>query len=169
MNKFEKLNNDIQELGKRLSDNQDLCRLIHYPQPQPFEQQPVNGKREVLHKRLLLFSPKLPLAKETGTYVSVRVPRFAPSRDGFYMASIICFDVYSHNEVREIYYYDSKGNPVRGDRPVLILSKIDEIMQDFDLGVGKSKLDRVDEISNSDARFSGYSAWYLDVDFRKRW
>ena len=45
--------------------DQDLCKLIHYPNTHPLDQPDINGYNTILDKRLLLFTPKIPLAGET--------------------------------------------------------------------------------------------------------
>lgn len=168
MGRLEKLNNDIQELANKILDNQDICKLIYYPSNNPLEQPAVNGKQYILDERLLTFTPKLPLAEDTGTYVSIRTPRLKPTKDDYYIVSMLCFDVYCHKDIRSIYYKDSKGDFKKGDRAILILDKIENTMKDIELSVGKNKLDAISEIANSNAIFSGYTAGYIDVDFRHR-
>ena len=71
MGRFKKLNDDVRKLGEMILQDQDLCKLIYYPDDNPLEQPNINGRRTILGDRLLLFTPKLPLAKEEGTFVSI--------------------------------------------------------------------------------------------------
>ena len=61
MGRFAKLNNDIQQLGLKMLENQDICKLIYYPDSQIIDKPDVDAD-EILHKRLFLFTSKLPLA-----------------------------------------------------------------------------------------------------------
>lgn len=170
MRRFEKLNNDIQELGQRLIANQDLCKLLYYQQNNPLDLPEISGKSHILNKKILLFTPKLPLATATDVYMTVRVPKMRPSsKDGYYIVSMLSFDIYCHRDIREIYYTGTDGNMAKGDRSILLLDKVDEVMKNVDTSIGKCKLHEISEIYNSDATFSGYSAIYIDLDFRNAW
>mgnify|MGYP006878638441 CR=1 FL=1 len=167
MGRFEKLNDDIQALADKILEDQDLCKLIHYPDNNPLDQPNVNGKRHILDKRLLLFTPKIPLAEEQGTYVLIRVPNFRPSNGGYYISSLLLFDVYVHEGTRVVYYTDNKGNEKKGDRVMLILDRIEKIMEDLGIGIGQDNLNGGGEVANNNATFTGHSIGYVNVDFRK--
>ena len=166
MGRFEKLNRDIRGLAEKMLEDQDLCKLIHYPDANPFSQPDINGKKELLDKRLLLFAPKFPIAKEVGSYVSIRAPRFYPSRGGYYVVSLLCFDIFIHEKSREIFYLDKNGNVEKGNRALIIMDKIEDIMSKSKIGIGENNLEPIVEITNNNATFSGYSLGYKDVDFR---
>lgn len=168
MGRFEKLNDDIRQLADKILENQDLCKLIYYPDSDPLDQSSVNGKREILDKRLLLFTPKLPLAKETGTFVIIRPSPMRPSKGEYYIKTTLRFYIYCHKDIRDIYYYDSYGDDKKGDRALLIVDKIEEFMQNIGLSIGKENFGGVDEIANNDSTFSGYVVSYFDVDFRNQ-
>lgn len=164
MGRFEKLNDDIQALADKILDDQDLCKLIYYTNNDPLDQPDINGKRHILDKRLLLFTPKIELASTEGTYVLIRVPNFRPSKGGYYISSLLLFDVYVHKDIKTIYYSDGK----RGDRAMLILDRIEKIMEDLDIGIGQDNLNGGGEVANNNATFSGHSISYANVDFRNQ-
>lgn len=168
MGRLKKLNDDIHELANIILEDQDLCKLIYYPDSNPLDKPDINGKKYILDKRLLPFTPKLPMVEETGSYVTIRTPRLKPTKDEYYIVSMLCFDVYCHKDIRPIYYKDDKGNVKKGDRAILIMDKIESIMKDVELSIGKCTLDTIAEIANTKAIFSGYTAGYIDVDFRRR-
>lgn len=170
MGRFEKLNQDIRQLAEKILEDQDLCKLIYYPDNNPLDpsQPAVNGKREIMDKRLILFRPKLPLATETGTYVTIIPSRMRPSKGEHYINTLLTFRIYCHEEIRTIYYYDGNRNVKKGDRPLIIADKIMELMDTVNFSIGKPNLDIVDVISNNDSTFSGYVIGYSDVDFRNQ-
>lgn len=163
MGRFEKLNDDIRQLANKILDNQDLCKLIHYPDSNPLDMPRVNGRSDILDKRLLLFRPKLPLATETGTYVTIRATSMRSSKGDYYIKTVLRFFVYCHEEARSVHYGEGK----KGDRALLIVDKIEEFMESINFGIGKENFGGVDEVANNDATFSGYVVSYLDVDFRR--
>lgn len=171
MGRFAKLNKDINKLAEKIMQDQDLCKLIYYPNTHPLEKPDINGEG-ILDKRLLLFTPKIPLAGESeetqddGTYVMIRPTRMTPSRGGYFIISLLIFDIYCHKDVRDIYYKDEdSGDIVKGDRALLIMDKIMGIMDDMDIGIGKDNIDRAEEVSNRNTTFSGYAIGYVNVDF----
>ncbi len=170
--RFAKLNTDIQKLADRIMEDQDLCKLIYYPHSRPLDQPDVNGYNTILDKRLLLFTPKIPLAGEKeetqddGTYVMIRPTRLKPTRGGHYIVSLLIFDIYCHKDIRVIYYKDDNGKTIKGDRALLIMDKIEDIINSVDIGIGKDNLDEVGEIYNRNVTFSGYGIGYVNVDFR---
>lgn len=168
MGRFEKLNDDIQLLADKILADQELCKLIHYPDNNPLDQPNVNGKRHILDKRLLLFTPKIPLAEEQGTYVLIRVPNFRPTKGGYFISSLLLFDVYTHSKSKVIYYTDENGNEKKGDRVMLILDKIDKVMEGLGIGIGQDNLNGGGEVANANATFSGHSIGYANVDFRNQ-
>ena len=166
MGRFKKLNDDVRKLGEMILQDQDLCKLIYYPDDNPLEQPNINGRRTILGDRLLLFTPKLPLAKEEGTYVSIRPSRFKPTKGGYFIVSLLCFYIYCQKDIRPIMYKDKEGNIKTGDRVILIMDRIEEIMNNVNFSVGKDNLYDITEIANNNATFSGYVMGYEDVDFR---
>ena len=168
MGRFEKLNDDIQALADKILEDQDLCKLIYYPDNNPLDQPIVNGKRHILDKRLLLFTPKIELADTVGTYVLIRVPNFRPSKGGHYISTLLLFDVYVHSKIQVIYYKDSEGNSKKGDRAMLILDRIEKMMESMDIGIGQDSLNGGGEVANNNATFSGHSIGYANVDFRNQ-
>lgn len=166
--RFEKLNEDVRQLAEKILEDQDLCKLIHYPDNNPLDQPNINGGKAILDERLLLFTPKIPLANETGTYVIIRPTSMRASKGEYYIKTILRFFIYCHKDIRDIYYYDSNGNSKKGDRALLIIDKIEEFMDNIDFSIGKANFGGVDEIANSDATVSGYVVSYKDVDFRNR-
>lgn len=168
MGRFEKLNDDIRQLAEKILEDQDLCKLIHYPDNNPLDMPKVNGKKDILDKRLLLLAPKFPLATEVGSYISIRVPISRPSSGGSYIASLLYFDIFVHEKSRDVYYKDKDGNVKYGNRAKVIEDRIETFMSSINIGVGKPSLDGSYEISNNDATFSGYSLRYKDVDFRNQ-
>lgn len=169
MGRFEKLNDDIRLLADRILSNQDLCRLIHYPDSSPLSTDlvNVNGKRDVMDKRLILFRPKLPLPEETGSYLNIRTTSMRSSRGDYYIRTVLGFCIYCHNNVRDIWYEDSAGNMKKGDRALLIIDRIEGIIKDIGIGIGDENFGGVEEIANRDSSFAGYALSYLNVDFRK--
>ena len=169
MGRFAKLNDDIQILARRILDNQDLCKLLYYPDTYPLEQPDLSRvkSRGLLYKRLLLFTPKLPLATTVGSYIMIRVPRGRPLKGGEFLASLLVFDIYCHDEARNIRFKDVDGIEKAGDRVIMIADKIEEIMNDMSLSIGNDNMDGWSEVSNKEALFNGYSIGYVDVDFRK--
>ncbi|MGJ0846632.1 hypothetical protein ACR77J_08080 [Tissierella praeacuta] len=173
MGRFEKLNDDIQALADKILEDQELCKLIHYPENNPLDQPDINGQRHILNKRLLLFTPKIPMAdtsnntQDNGTYITIRPTRLRPTNGGYYIVSLLCFDIYCHKNIRPIYYVDENGIKKNGDRAILIMDRIEKFMDGIDLSIGKNNLDGIIEIMNSNATFSGYTLGYKDVEFRK--
>lgn len=166
MERSERLNEDIRELSEKILADRDLCKLIYHSNENALDERTVNGKAEILDKRLLLLSPKLPLATEVGSYVAIRVPISKPSKGGHYIASLLYFDIFVHEKSRNVYYKDKNGKIRVGNRAKIIESKIGAIMDSINFSVGKPELDGSYEISNNDVTFSGYSLRYKDVDFR---
>lgn len=172
--RFAKLNTDIQKLADRIMEDQDLCKLIYYPNTHPLDQPDINGENTILDKRLLLFTPKIPLAGENegtqddGTYVMILPKVIDPTRGGHYMVTRLHFDIFCHKDIRNIYYKDDSGNIDRGDRALLIMNKIEGIMQGANIGIGEDNLGQSEIIANRNTTFSGYSLWYLNVDFRNQ-
>jgi len=166
MGRFEKLNQDVRQLAEKILEDQDLCKLIYHPDNNPLDMPNVNGKKEIIDKRLILFRPKLPLADEVGTYVIVRPTLMRSIKGEHYIRTTLRFFIYCHEKVRDIHYYDADGNDKKGDRALLIVDKIEKFMDSVNFSIGKENFGGVDEIANNDATFSGYVVSYLDVDFR---
>lgn len=167
MGRFAKLNNDIQQLGLKMLENQDICKLIYYPDSQIIDKPDVDAD-EILHKRLFLFTSKLPLAAEQGTYVMIRPYRFRPSGGGHFIISLLCFDIYTHQDARRIVFKDSKGELLSGDRILMIMDKIDEFMNSNGIGISinKDNLDGSSEVESRNAEFAGFTLAYRDISFR---
>ena len=172
MGRLGKLNRDIRLLGDIILENQDLCKLIHYPHTHPFDQPEINGENTILDKRLLLFTPKIPLrgrdeeTQDDGTYVSIRPVRFRPSQGNQYIISLLIFDIFCQQNIRTIYYMED-GKLVKGDRALLIMDKLVDIMDEIQTGIGKDALDSTEEIMNRNATFSGFRLSYTNVDFKQ--
>lgn len=172
MGRLSKLNTDIRLLTDKILENQDLCKLIYYPNKYPLSQPDINGYETILDKRLLPFTPKIPLrgkdedTQDDGTYVSIRPIRFRPSRGNQYIVSILVFDIYCEKDIRAVYYEEDERE-VKGDRALLIMDKIIDIMDETQIGIGKDTMNIVEEIYNRNATFSGYRLGYTDVDFKK--
>ena len=167
MGRFEKLNDDMQMLADKILADQDLCKLIHYPDNNPLDQPDVNPEI-IRDERLLSFISKIELADKVGTYVLIRVPNFRPSKGGYFISSLLLFDVYTHSKSKVVYYTDSQGNRKKGNRVMLILDRIDDIMASLGAGVGQDSLNGGGEVANSNATFSGHSIGYANVDFRNQ-
>ena len=173
ISRFKKLNSDIQFLANRMMEDQELVKLIHYPHQYPLKQPAISGYKNVLDKRLLLFTPKIPLAgedtntQEDGTYVMVRPFRINPSRGGYYAISLLVFDIYCQKDIRTIYYKDEDGDEVKSDRALMIVDRIENVMKDTGIGIGEDSMDVMEEISNRNMTFSGYRMGYVNVDFRR--
>ena len=167
MGRFAKLNNDIQQLGLKMLENQDICKLIYYSDSQIIDKPDVDAD-EILHKRLFLFTSKLPLAAEQGTYVMIRPYRFRPSGGGHFIISLLCFDIYTHQDARRIVFKDSKGELLSGDRILMIMDKIDEFMNGNGIGISinKDNLDGSSEVESRNAEFAGFTLAYRDISFR---
>ena len=174
MGRLEKLNDDVQMLVDKIIADQDLCKLIYYPQNNPLDQPDINGYSRILdpddkkEKRLLVLTQKIPLAAKEGTYLLIRVPNFRPTKGGHYIKSVFLFDVYTHIETKDVYYTDAEGNPKKGDRALLILNRIEEIMDGLGIGIGQDDLNGGGEVANANATFSGHSIGYANVDFRNQ-
>lgn len=170
MGRFEKLNDDIQELADKILADQDLCKLIYYSENNPLEQPNVNGKKFILDKRLLLFTPKIPLAEGQGTYVTILPTNITlvPNSGNQFVRCLLVFDIYSHQDVRSIYYKDIQNNEKVGDRVILIMDRIEKIMENTGFSIGNSELSSARVISNNNATFSGYEISYKDFDFKSR-
>lgn len=168
MGRFAKLNDDIQELGLKVLMNQDLCKLIHYPDMNPLDQPNINGQREILDKRLLLFTHKIPLVETEGTYVLIRPDNFKSSKGGYYLSCSLLFEVYTHESIRKITYKDEDGNIKKGDRVILILDKIEEFMKTVDFSIGDNDFLNGGSLGNRDSLFTGFGIAYRDVDFRNQ-
>jgi hypothetical protein len=169
MGRFEKLNDDMQMLADKILADQDLCKLIHYPDNNPLDQPDVNPEI-IRDERLLLFTPKIPLAEEQGTYVIVLPTNIAlvPNSGNQFIRCLLVFDIYSHQNIRNVYYKDKQQNDKKGDRVILIMNKIEEIMKNIGFSIGDSELNGARIISNSNATFSGYEISYKDFDFKSR-
>lgn len=145
-------------------DDDDLCKLIYYTENNPLNQDAINGEKHLSDKRLLTFRSKIPLAASEGVYVLVRVPNMRPSSGGgYYISSLLVFDIYCHVDIKTI--YDRNGNKM--DRTLLIASRIEQIMKELDIGIGKDSFNGGGEVSNNDGTFQGFSMGYVNVDFRR--
>lgn len=168
MGRFEKLNDDIQSLADKVLENQDLCKLIYYSETSPIDMPVVNGKRDVMNKRLLLFTPKFPLIEEVGTFVTIRpTPMNVVGSEQFIRTNLVV-SVFCHKKARRIRYRDSNGITKYGDRAILIVDMIAKEFEKVNTSIGKNSLKNIYEITNSDSTFSGYNMMYEDIDFRKR-
>jgi len=171
MGKFAKLNDDIQILARKVIDNQELSKLLYYPDTYPLEQPDLSTRkrRELLYDRLLLFTPKIPLADEVGSYVMIRVPKGRPIGGGYYIASLLLFDIYTHVDSRYIRFKDVNGKDKAGDRALMIADEIEGFMDNMRLSIGENGLHGFNDIANTDSSFSGYQLGYEDIDFRKQY
>lgn len=166
MNRFIRLNQDIQNLGVRLLEDGDIRKLIYYPDTQLINKPDVDID-DILHKRLLLFTSKLPLAVEKGTYVMIRPFRFGPSDSGQFIITLLCFDIYVHQSIRRVVFEDNNGEILSGDRVLLLMGMIDSFMsKGVNFNVGRENLDGSTEIDSRNAEYAGYTLAYRDVDFR---
>lgn len=168
MGRLEKLNDDIRHLADEVLNDEELCKFIHYPNNNPLDKPIVNGKKAILDKRLLLFTPKIPLATETGTYVIIRPTNIRAIKGDYYLKTTLRFFIYCHESIRDIYYYDENGNDKKGDRAILIADRIERFMDTVGFSIGKEDFGGVDEVGNNDSTFTGYVLSYKDVDFRSQ-
>lgn len=166
MNRFIKLNQDIQNLAVKLLEDVDVRKLIYYPDAQLVDKPDVEID-DILHKRLLLFTSKLPLAVEKCTYVMIRPFRFRPSDGGQFVITYLCFDIYVHQDIRRVVFEDNNGEILSGDRVLLLMGMIDSFMsKGVNFNVGRENLDGSTEIDSRNAEYAGYTLAYRDVDFR---
>lgn len=166
MNRFIKLNQDIQNLAVKLLEDVDVRKLIYYPDTQLVDKPDVEID-DILHKRLLLFTSKLPLAVEKCTYVMIRPFRFRPSDGGQFVITYLCFDIYVHQDIRRVVFEDNNGEILSGDRVLLLMGMIDSFMsKGVNFNVGRENLDGSTEIDSRNAEYAGYTLAYRDVDFR---
>ncbi len=166
MNRFIKLNQDIQNLAVKLLEDVEVRKLIYYPDTQLVDKPDVEID-DILHKRLLLFTSKLPLAVEKCTYVMIRPFRFQPSDGGQFVITYLCFDIYVHQGIRRVVFEDNNGEILSGDRVLLLMGMIDSFMsKGVNFNVGRENLDGSTEIDSRNAEYAGYTLAYRDVDFR---
>ncbi len=166
MGRFAKLNNDIQQLGWKMLENQDICKLIYYNNSQIIDKPDVNID-EILHKRLFLFTSKLPIAVKEGTYVMIRPYRFKLSKGGYFVVSLLCFDIYVHQDARRVVFQDKNGELLTGDRVLMLMDKIDEfIYGGSGLGIGEDNFDGAEEINTRNNEFAGFTLAYKNIDFK---
>lgn len=168
MGRFLKLNNNIQILGMKMLQDQDLCKLIYYSDTEIINKPNVDPD-DILHKRLLLFTSKLPLADQTGTYVNIRPYRFNPNNSGHFIISLLCFDIYVHQDIRRVIFKDDNNKFISGDRALVIMDKIDSFMNSNknNVCVSKANLDGGAEIDTRNAVFAGFTLGYKDISFRQ--
>ena len=163
MRRFEKLDHDIQFLIDKMLEDEDLCKLIHYPDKYPLSKPSLNWEKHLYDKRLFSLRNKMPLAAKEGSYILVRIPNYRSSKGGHYISSMLLFDVYCHVNTKTV--YDNEGN--RRDRALMIIDRIESIMENLGIGIGEDNLNGGGEVSNQDGTFQGCSVGYVNVDFRK--
>lgn len=165
--RFEKLNDDIQELALQVLRNQNLCKLIYYPDiDNPLGKPDIRGERLISDKKVILFNHKMPLTERGRTYLIIRPDNFRPSRGGAYIKCSLIFEVYSSEDIRSI-TYDKDGELKSGDRVLLILNEIDNIMQESDISIGENNFISGGSAGNRNSSITGFGLQYNDVDFRK--
>lgn len=167
MGRFAKLNNDIQQLGLKMLENQDICKLIYYKDAKIIDKPDVDSSK-ILNKRLFLFTSKLPMTPTEKTYVMLRPLKFRPSKGGYFVVSLLCFDIYVHQNVRRVVFKNKNGEIESGDRALMLMDKIDEFMNSNKNGVcvSKDNLDGASEIDTRNAEFAGFTLAYRDISFR---
>lgn len=165
--RFEKLNDDIQKLATQVLQNQNLCKLIYYPDTDDIFTKPdIRGNQLIQDKKVILFNHKMPLVERGKTYLLIRPDNFRPSQGGHYIKCSLVFEAYSAEDIRNI-TYEKDGNIENGDRVILILNEIDNIMQNLNISIGENNFVSGGSIGNRDSAMTGYGVVYNDVDFRK--
>lgn len=162
-NKFEKLNRDIYNLAKKMLEDQELCKLIHYSGQFPLTQPDISGTRLLLGKKVLPFKSKIPRPDEQGTYILIRPENIRGSKGGNLISSQLVFEIYTSETDGDV--YDEDGDIA--DRVALIMSKIDKFMINSGLSIGKNSFGMAGSIGTRNSEFTGYSMVYNDIDFRE--
>lgn len=157
MGRFAKLNKDISTLGIEVLQNQELCKLLHYPHYDPWSMPEVDGYEHVYNQRLLLFTPKIFDADDVGSYLIIRPDKIRPTSGGYFRATFLLFDIMVHQAARRV-----KG----GDRVMYIADIIEDMMSNARLSVGKANFHDCVTVANTNGTFSGFSLVYKDVDFK---
>lgn len=161
MGRFLKLNQDISKLGMEVLNNQDLCKLLHYPGRDPLSEPYVDGYEHVYDKRLLMFAPKIFIDNNTsdvGSYLCIRPNDIRPTNHGYLRVSLLWLDILTHHDSRRI-----KG----GDRPMHIADTLEGIMENLQISIGKPNYINCHEIGNTNMTFTGYRMIYEDLDFKR--
>lgn len=167
MGRFLKLNHDVQQLSFKMLEDSDIRKLIFYNDTEIIDKPDINIDK-IFNKRLFLFTSKLPFVAEKGTYVMIRPFKFRPVKGGYFIISLLCFDIYVHQNIRNVVFQNSNNDIISGDRILMIMDKIDKFMSSYQnqICVNQDNLDGSAEISTRNAEFAGFTLAYKDISFR---
>ncbi|MBX4152259.1 hypothetical protein [Paenibacillus lautus] len=154
MARFQQLNKNIEEVLLNLIDNQSLCKLLYYPQDDPFNEKEINDTSVLLYNKIYPF-PYVPGVQETaGSFLSAFFDNFKlPSDNKGTKEVSLVFNVIVHKNL-----WRMPGTGML--RPYSILHEVDEICNSQRIvGIKKVPFDKGRLIHyNND--FAGYQVQY---------
>jgi hypothetical protein len=160
MAKFEELNEYINDILTRLTDNQDLCKLIDSNDASPLNHDDVSheGRSELIFKRIFPL-PKIPSDQlvDKNTYLTVYFDNIEKGGSVYYKDSLLTFDIICHLDLWRL----ERGKL----RPFVIMNKIDEMFNNKStLGIGKTQFHR-SRMNWYSKDYCGYTLQYRICDF----
>jgi len=115
---FDELNTNINIILENIFDDQDLCKLIYYNEPNPLSQPNISDTTTLLFDRVFPY-PKKPRSESyKGTDLNIYFSSSKPQGNSAFRNTILCFDIMCHIDVWSI---------ASALRPYSISSKIDTI------------------------------------------
>lgn len=120
MSRFKELNDGLMEVISRLTESQELCKLLYYQSDNPLSEPDIENPFDSLFMKNILPIPKVPnVNKETESYLTIIFDDMQIGRvnEGFKNA-VLSFNILCHIDKWKL-----NGNL----RPYLIMSKIDEL------------------------------------------
>lgn len=154
--KFKELNDNLFKVLSAITDNNDLCKLIHYNTDDPLNQPNIDGN-SLLFKKIFPYNFNVEILSEASSILNVSFTSFESGRNNIaYKNGIITFTVLCHHELHKMN---------EGLRPFFIAHEIDKLFNDQRvIGIGTMQFDRYREIWAS-KDYSGCQLSYKIVEF----
>ncbi|MCR8641543.1 hypothetical protein NV379_02635 [Paenibacillus sp. N1-5-1-14] len=158
MAKFEDLNSNLIEVIMKLTESQDLCKLLYYQDDKPLRKPDIDNTYKTLFMKNIFPIPKIPSAStEKESYLTILLDeiRIGTKNIGF-KNTVLCFNVMCHVD---------KWMMDGSLRPYAIMSEIDKLFNNQKVvGIGKVQFEKCKLIAVNE-KYYGYRMEYLVCDF----
>lgn len=136
MSRLQELGKDRLEVLKRLISSQELCKALKYDNPDFLGYPDIEDPSELINTKIFPYNRVPGLDELTSSFVTFSFRDYRPVKNKF-KSGLIHFQVLVHNKLISTDY-----EMLRYD---YILSCIDDLFNETDIGIGKLQFSKLDE------------------------
>ena len=153
MSGFENLSNDKVKIMMRLLNSKELCKALHYTNPNFLDQPDIEDPCELIYKNIYPYR-FIPQVNDTrSTYITLSFGSYKPVGTHF-KTGIISFHAFTHLDLIRTDY-----DKLRYD---FLIAEIDKLMnQQRGIGIGKMQFHEADELLVNENYVGMYVAYKL--------